>query len=174
MINAAEVVAEAAKGALIGIPYSKLDCQALVERLLKNAGVVNVYGVPYNWRGSNDIWRNAVHDRTKITSENREQIPAGAFVFTIKNDGGEKARGYNDDMKNAAHIGFYLGNGKVQHSTTGGVQWDNISSSRWTHYALSNDLEYTKNLTNTRECGYNCSKCWQDVILSSFNKQTEV
>lgn len=35
-----------------------------------------------------------------------------------------------------------LWNGIVIHSTTGGVQWDTITSGRWTHAALCKLLEY--------------------------------
>lgn len=62
-------------------------------------------------------------------------------------------------MKNAAHIGLYLGNGDVIHSTTGGVQMDKITSKRWTHYALFNCVDYTNN--KIRPCGMNCPDCWR-------------
>ena len=58
----------------------------------------------------------------------------GTILFTVKLDGGEKKRGYKDSYGNACHVGMYVGNGyegNVIHSTAGGVQWDDISSSRW-------------------------------------------
>jgi len=138
MISAADFARQAETGGYIGIPYKTLDCQAFIERVLKDVGVVDESGRAYNWRGSNHIWRDAVNTRT----ENDLNPPIGAVVFTIKNDGGERKRGYKDDMKNAAHIGIYVGNNRVIHSTTGGVQWDVIASSRWTHYARMSCLEY--------------------------------
>lgn len=147
-----KLVETARNGNYIGIPYSRLDCQAFIEKVLSDSGYT------YNWRGSNHIWRAAVHDREPITDVN--SIPAGAAVFTIKSDGGEKARGYNDDMKNAAHIGLYLGNGDVIHSSTGGVQMDKATNKRWTHYALFNCVDYSqKNVV--RQCGRNCPDCWR-------------
>lgn len=80
MITSSKLVETAKTGKYIGIPYSTLDCQAFVERVLSDAGY------KYNWRGSNHIWRAAVNTRTEITDYN--SIPAGAAVFTIKNDGG--------------------------------------------------------------------------------------
>lgn len=124
---------QAAKSSLIGIPYSKLDCQAFVEYCLRNyAGIVK------DWRGSNDMWRNAVTDR----SEDFDLIEPGEWVFTVKHDGKEPSR-YTDGV-NAAHVGIYIGYGEVIHSTTGGVQMDKISNAkRWTHHAKAKCLTYT-------------------------------
>lgn len=118
---------------LIGIPYSKLDCQALMEEILTRGGVSHK-----NWIGSNDMWRNAVTDAAAISEW--KEIPVGAWLFTIKHDGKEPS--YYYDGVNAAHVGWYCGNGEVIHSTTGGVQWDSLTSGRWTHAALCKLLEY--------------------------------
>lgn len=150
-VSSADFCREALKGELIGTPYKKLDCQALVEKLLARCGVKNpATGKAWNWRGSNHMWRSAVHDRHKISSTS--QPTPGAWVFTIKDDGGEIPRGYHDDMQNAAHVGVYLGDGVVQHSTTGGVQWDSINSKRWTHWALANQIDYDSGAATTCEC----------------------
>ena len=110
---------------LIGIPYSKLDCQALIEKILIRGGIQCK-----NFRGSNHMWREMVTNRRdKYTN-----IIPGTILFTVKLDGGEKKRGYNDNYGNAIHVGMYVGEGyegNVIHSTAGGVQWDDISSSRW-------------------------------------------
>lgn len=92
-----------------GVPYSKLDCQAFVEEVLKDCDVRKPDNTPYNWKGSNSMWRNALawkgtldECRTKYGS-----IPVGAWVFIVKHDGGEKDRGYNDNEGNATHVGIY-------------------------------------------------------------------
>ena len=55
-------VAEQAKtGGYIGIPYSKLDCQAFVEQVLRDLGVRKPDGSVYNWRGSNSMFRNFIN-----------------------------------------------------------------------------------------------------------------
>ena len=127
---------------LIGIPYSKLDCHALMEEILSRAGVAHK-----NWIGSNDMWRNAVSDAAPISEW--KEIPVGAWLFTIKHDGKEPS--YYYDGINAAHVGWYCGNGKVIHSTTGGVQWDTLTSGRWTHAALCKLLEYPAANNGTQE-----------------------
>lgn len=131
-------VHQASNGGYIGTPYEKLDCQAFVEQVLSDCGVSR------NWRGSNDMWRNAVHDQTTLDGK---QPPIGAWLFTIKYDGKEDTRRYKDGI-NAAHVGIYLGGDRVIHSTTGGVQWDVISSSRWTHFALANDIDYNTDVSD--------------------------
>lgn len=148
-ISARSFVERAASGEYIGIKYEELDCQAFVERVLHDCGIRR------NWRGSNDMWRNAVHSRTQLDGEDPQP---GAWVFTIKTDGGEDRSRYKDGI-NAAHVGIYLGNGRVIHSTTGGVQWDSLSSNRWTHYALANDIDYDCN-----DMSYN------DMIVAIYNK----
>lgn len=120
-----ECIEKADINGLIGIPYNKLDCQALIEKILIRGGI-NCK----NFRGSNHMWREMVRNRRdKYTN-----IVPGTILFTVKLDGGEKKRGYHDSYGNACHVGMYVGNGyegNVIHSTAGGVQWDDISSSRW-------------------------------------------
>lgn len=135
MITAKQFVEQAEYGGYIGIPYERLDCQAFVEQVMKDLGAL-----PTNWRGSNHMWRDAVYNRTKIVDSS--EIPAGAWLFTVKDDGKEREKGYYDGLKNAVHVGIYLGNNKVIHSTKGGVQYSDIWSPRWTHYALCKYIDY--------------------------------
>lgn len=151
-VKASLFAVRAKLGKYVGIPYEELDCQAFVERVLRDCGVKR------NWRGSNDMWRNAVHSHTELNDLN--SVPKGAWLFTIKHDGKEDKQRYTDGV-NAAHVGIYLGDGEVIHSTTGGVQWDKISSERWTHYALANDLDYD---TNDKELTLH------DMITAIYNK----
>lgn len=136
---------------LIGIPYTTLDCQAFVEFCLKKYARISK-----NWRGSNDMWRNAVHDK----SVDFENIEPGEWVFTIKNDGKQPVR-YTDGV-NAAHVGIYIGNGEIIHSTTGGVQMDKINNSkRWTHHAKSNCLDYAGDVATTEN---SCNDLYNDLV----------
>lgn len=104
-------VAEQAKtGNYIGIPYSQLDCQGFVEQVLRDLGVRKTDGSVYNWRGSNSMWRNYIRWKGTIKEcvEKFGHIPRGAFLFLVKNDGGEVERGYHDGLGNASHVGLYV------------------------------------------------------------------
>lgn len=123
-----------------GIPYKQLDCQAFVERVLSDCGI------KHDWRGSNHMWRDALDWKGTIAECKQKygEVPVGAWVFTVKHDGGEKQRGYNDNEGNAAHVGIFCGIDRgVMHSTTGGVQlgaWPD--SKRWTHVGLCKYIQY--------------------------------
>lgn len=122
-----------------GIPYSKWDCQAFVEQMLKKVGVKR------NWRGSNHMWREALS--WKGTPEECIAkfgcIPPGAWLFTLKWDGSEKKRGYYDNEGAAVHVGIYTGMGQgVMHSSAGGVQEGPFPHSRWNRVGLAIDLDY--------------------------------
>lgn len=122
------------------IPYSVLDCQAFVERVLSDIGIKR------NWRGSNHMWREALSWKGTIQEciDKFGFIPAGAWLFTVKFDGGEKERGYRDLEGNAKHVGIYTGLGLgAMHSTTGGVQECEFPSTRWTHVGLAKDICYS-------------------------------
>ena len=140
MITANQFITQARNGGYIGIPYSKLDCQAFVERVLKDAGESG-----HNWRGSNHMWREALSERHADIDCTIMEPPPGAWLFTLKHDGGETKRGYHDDMGNAKHVGIYLGGGDVMHSTSAGgscVQMDKLTSSRWTAWGLCKYIDY--------------------------------
>lgn len=90
-----------------GSSLTGMDCQGLIEWCLRQIGK------PHNYRGSNDMWRHALS--WKGTPEECKakfgKIPVGAWLFIVKDDGGEKVRGYNDNEGNASHVGVYTGHG---------------------------------------------------------------
>ena len=141
MITAEKFVEQAQSAKYDGISYASLDCQAFLEQVLKDAGEKG-----HNWRGSNHMWREALSEKHDLTAIS--DVPAGAWLFTWKRDGGEKARGYNDNEGNAKHVGIYIGKGTVRHSTSAGsygVQYDDISSARWTAWGLCKYIDYSLN-----------------------------
>lgn len=143
MITAAQYVEQARSGDYLGIPYKEMDCQGLLERVLADCGTV------VDWRGTNDMWRNALSMKGPIADI--ASIPAGAWLFTLKHDGGEVQRGYHDNEGNAAHAGIYLGGSDVMHSTTGGCQMDVITSKRWTHYGLCKLIDFSGESSEVRD-----------------------
>lgn len=132
MVTGKHIADTAINSGLIGTPYSKMDCQAFVEVILKRAGL-NII----NYRGSNHMWRDLVYDRQKVKDA---EAPAGSLAFIVKNDGGEKKRGYHDDMGNATHVAIVIGGGQVMESTTGGVTYGRLS--RFSDFGLIHDVDY--------------------------------
>lgn len=101
------------------LKYSQYDCQAFCELVLRDLGVRSPSGAPYNWKGSNDMYRNAVSWVGTIAECKRTfgEIPLGAWAFMWDQTGNERKRGYYDGKGNASHIGIYIGNDKVRDST---------------------------------------------------------
>ena len=113
MVTGQEFATQAQSEKYTGIPYSRLDCQAFVEQVLKDCGVRDADGKPYNWKGSNHMWRDALCWKGTL-DECRQlygDIPLGAWVFIVRDDGGEVARGYHDNEGNATHVGIYCRRG---------------------------------------------------------------
>lgn len=108
MITGDDFALQAMSEKYTGVPYSKFDCQAYVEQVLRDCGVRKPDGSVYNWKGSNDMWRHALSWKgTKEECRDRfGEIPLGAWVFIVKHDGGEVERGYHDNEGNASHVGI--------------------------------------------------------------------
>lgn len=134
-------------GGYIGTPYSKLDCQGFVEEVLKDCGVRKSDGYPYNWRGSNSMWRNFIQWRGTI-EECRKKfgcIPKGAFMFLVTHDGGEVERGYHDSLGNAKHVGLYIGNANDEYpcmDSQGDRGVDICKLNVFTHVGLMTMIDY--------------------------------
>lgn len=129
------------------LKYSQVDCQAYVELVLKDCGIRQANGAVYNWRGSNDMWRNALSWKGTIAEARLNfggEIPLGALVFMVANDGGEIARGYHDNQGNASHVGILVSQTKTRDSTKGtgrdGVAYRPLKD--WTHIGLLKCIDY--------------------------------
>ena len=147
-----EKLAQQAKtGGYIGISYYNLDCQGFVERVLKDCGVRKTNGTVYNWRGSNSMFRNYIKWRGTIAEciETFGHIPQGAFMFLVKNDGGEVEKGYHDGLGNASHVGLYVNGAEYEcmdsqrdqgHRPNAGVAYCKLNV--FTHVGLMSMIEY--------------------------------
>ena len=147
MIKASAFADQARNGEYIGTPYSTLDCQAFVERVLKDCGY------SYNWRGSNHMWRDALSwrgTRDEYKQAFSHDIVPGVWVFGWRDDGGEVSRGYHDHDGNAYHVGIYLGDDTVIHSTTGGVQLSPMDDKRFNRIGLAKVIDYSEDTTEAR------------------------
>lgn len=134
---------QAITGNYLGTPYSKLDCQGFVEEVLKDLGVRKPDGSVYNWKGSNSMYRNFIRWRGTVDECKKKFgcIPQGAFMFIVKRDGGEKEKGYNDDLGNASHVGLHLGAGTCMDSQPSrGVAY--VGTNIFTHVGLMDMIDY--------------------------------
>lgn len=129
------------------LTYKQYDCQAFVEKVLYDAGCRKADGAAYNWAGSNSMWRNAL--TWKGTQEQciaiYGSIPPGAWVFKVKDDGGEKEHGYHDNEGNAYHVGIYVGDEKTRDSTKISGKRDGVGYrplSDWNRIGLCKYIDY--------------------------------
>lgn len=103
--TAASYAEQAAK--YLGTPYDELDCQALMEAMLRDVGVRK------NWAGSNAMYRDMAWVGTPEECVARYgSIPVGAWLYILEQDGNEPAKYKADGIGNASHVGVYTGSGK--------------------------------------------------------------
>ena len=101
------------------LKYSQYDCQAFCELVLRDLGVRQSNGAVYNWKGSNDMYRNACIWVGTVEECRLKYglIPLGAWAFMWDMTGNEKARGYYDGLGNASHVGIVIAQDTVRDST---------------------------------------------------------
>lgn len=139
---------QAIHGGYIGTPYSKLDCQGFVEKVLKDTGIRKPDGNPYNWKGSNSMWRNHITWKGTISEciDKFGEIPKGSFLFLLKWDGGEEERGYYDCLGNATHVGLYVGSNPLPAMDSQGNRGvDYCKLNVFTHVGLMDMIDYSNN-----------------------------
>ncbi len=138
----AEFAAQGAK--YIGTPYTEMDCQAFVERMLADVGVHK------DWKGSNAMYRDmqwAGSVDECIAKFGR--VPVGALLFIHAMDGGEVERGYHDGLGNASHVGVYTGVGKgaIHSSSSRGCVAESAFAGKsipggWNMVGLCREVDY--------------------------------
>lgn len=155
MHTGAEYALQACEHKYDNLKYDQYDCQAFAELVLKDIGVRKPDGSVYNWKGSNSMWRNGVS--WKGTKEECIAkfgcIPVGAWAFIHAYDGGEKARGYNDDQGNASHVAIVVNQNQVRDSTKGsrrdGVDYRSLKD--FNMIGLVKVLDYNETIRNIIE-----------------------
>lgn len=183
-----DVVKQAVNGDYLGKPYSMYDCQAFVEQVLKDLGVMKSDGTPYNWKGSNSMFRNYIRWRGTIDECKKKFgcVPKGAFVFLVKNDGSEEKRGYHDGLGNASHVGIHIGNNTCMDSQpTDGIQYRKLSI--FTHvglmymvdysttYSQPNDTEAVKAVHTLRDENSTDEECLEALkFLTKYMKEVNI
>ena len=90
----------------LGRPYSEMDCQAFVERCMADVGL------RMNLAGSNAWYREVMkHGWVGSPEECMKtfgQIPKGALLFILKQDGREPEKYKGDGIGNSSHIGICI------------------------------------------------------------------
>lgn len=162
-----------------GMSLAGMDCQGLCEYLLICCGMARK---ACNLAGSNAHFRACLW--TGTPEECRQQfgcIPAGAWLFILKQDGGEPAGYKADGIGNASHMGVYLGEGSgALHAsssrggvtvgtfdgTSGSGDWNRVGLCQWVDYgvtvAAGQQAADTEPLPNTADFSQTAQVCTPD------------
>lgn len=132
----------------LGVPYSEMDCQAFVERCLKDCGL------SMNLAGSNAWFREVRNNGVILTPEEcvkqHGSVPKGAFLFILKQDGKEPEKYKPDGLGNASHIGICTGSrgkGAINSSSSKGCVCESEFHGKsinggWNRVGLWNKVDY--------------------------------
>lgn len=133
----------------LGVPYSEMDCQAFVERCLRDCGMNK------DLAGSNAWFREVMNHGAILTPEECVNelgtVPKGAFLFILKHDGGEPEKYKPDGLGNASHIGIVTeprGKGAIHSSSSRGCVAESefhnktIPNGGWNRVGLWDQVNY--------------------------------
>lgn len=133
----------------LGVPYSQMDCQAFVEKCLADCGLRK------DLAGSNAWYREVMKNGAVMSPEEcvRQlgKVPAGAFLFILKQDGKEPEKYKPDRIGNASHIGLCTGDrgeGAIHSSSSRGCVCESkfkgrtIPNGGWNMVGLWNQVTY--------------------------------
>ena len=128
----------------------------LVMYVKENDLGINRIGISVSKKVGNSVVRHRVKRLILESYRLHEDMFNSGLDMVIIARTTAKDKGYHDDMKNAKHVGIYLGGMEVEHSTrnntSNGVQMDSITSARWTNYALLNCVDYGKSEPTIIDC----------------------
>ena len=133
----------------LGVPYSQMDCQAFVERCVKDCGINK------DLAGSN-AWYREVNNHGWVGTPEEcvamlGKVPKGAFLFILEFDGKEPAKYRPDGLGNASHIGIVTmprGEGAIHSSASRGCVAEStfkgktIKNGGWNRVGLWDEVCY--------------------------------
>ena len=134
----------------LGRPYSEMDCQAFVERCMRDCGLNK------DLAGSNAWYREVMNHGWVGSPEDCKkkfgQIPKGALLFILKQDDKEPEKYKPDHIGNASHIGIYIArhDGAINSSSSRGcVCYSKFAgksiSGGWNRVGLYDQFDYGLN-----------------------------
>lgn len=132
----------------LGVSYEKMDCQAFVERCLKDCGCNKDLPGSNSWY--REVYKNGLICSPEDCVKMLGTVPAGAFLFIVSNDGGEPEKFQGDGLGNASHIGIVTGQGEgaIHSSYSRGCvaeskfQNKTIQNGGWNKVGLWNNVSY--------------------------------
>jgi hypothetical protein len=163
MVKAGDAIAAAR--ALIGTPYSELDCINLIKKVIRTAPG----GVPgYTTAGTNTLW-DSINSSAKYRDlterhEGIAGIPAGALPF----------KRYGTDRED--HVGIATGEGTVIHSSSvkGRVVETPLTASEgWDCWGIHRYIETVQTATERQEEAVSVSYKMQVYIKKKDGKPDE-
>ena len=133
----------------LGVPYSQMDCQAFVERCLRDCGINKDLAGSNAWfrEVMNHGWVGTPEECVKMLGK----VPDGAFLFILEHDGKEPAKYKPDGLGNASHIGIVTmprGEGAIHSSASRGCVCESkfsgktIKNGGWNRVGLWDEVAY--------------------------------
>ena len=132
--------------------YQEMDCQALIEQAVRNVGG------QMDYRGSNDMARNAAWLGTLENARAEGKLVPGALLFIHEDDeSGLPARYQGDGFGDFSHVGMYVGENALTDTGKNGQrrECDVVHSSQsmgrvcgstlqngWTHVGWAHEIDY--------------------------------
>ena len=140
----------------LGRPYSEMDCQAFVERAMRDVGYKR------DLAGSN-AWFRAM-DWTGSPEECMREfgcVPTGALLYILKQDGREPEKYKKDGIGNASHIGIvtHRNDGAIHSSSSKGCVCTSafkdktVQNGGWNRIGLLKVFDYGKSVNWILEHG---------------------
>ena len=157
----------------LGKPYSEMDCQKFIEKCMADCGYYADLPGSNAWYRAMD-WTGTPEECRRVFGE----IPKGALLYILKNDGGEPEKYKEDGIGNASHIGIKTGRGEgaIHSSSSRGCVAnsrfrDKTISGGWNRIGLKKIFDYGKRVNEILADPENGKEdsCMTNVIIQAEN-----